>query len=661
DQSIQGAHAFLVIAAYERWLGGSLWDRLAGLGARLVRFLFPTIPRLQSLGFLEDAANRQRMVAILRLLGLFDRPATSGALKALCKKPVIPGLTESLVDIAEENWRLAVLSLVELGLVSEQDGALDTHPLVRAWFAKSLREETDEHTKRVSTKNTKRHKKKIEYLFSALRAFREQGIFRGSNSPWREGHRRLYEYLTTTTLYQPDTLEALQPLYQAVAHGCEAGLRKKAYSDVYRGRILRGTGLDGFYSRRKLGAIGADLEAVACFFDRPWEIVSPNLSSIAQAWLLNEAASSLNALGRFREALEPMRVVTRMTAEHKDWKNAAISAGNLSELELTLGAVDDAVRTAGQSVAFADRSGDAFWTIANCVKHADALHQSGSLRESLRLFQASEILQAENQPEYPRLYSVRGFCYCELLLAQSEWAAWRLFNASLQFNRKTKINRKDAEGTEIDARIAECDHVIERATRTLEWMERAQASVLTIALEHLTLARAGLYRRLFVDAFLKRRLDAGAPRDAGAGSAAFQAALFSEQQADIQQHLAAAVDGLRKAGQMQYLPSALLTRAWHRALTGDGEGAWMDLDEAMEITARGPMPLFDADILLTRVRLFGIGNDESRTTDLESGAGNTYPWGSARSDLAAARALVKKHGYHRRDGELADVEEMFGA
>ncbi|MBT8420296.1 MAG: ATP-binding protein, partial [Gammaproteobacteria bacterium] len=76
DQSIQGAHAFLVIAAYERWLGGSLWDRLAGLGARLVRFLLPTVPRLQSLGFLNDAANRQRMVAILRLLGLFDRPAT---------------------------------------------------------------------------------------------------------------------------------------------------------------------------------------------------------------------------------------------------------------------------------------------------------------------------------------------------------------------------------------------------------------------------------------------------------------------------------------------------------------------------------------------------------------------------------------------------------
>ena len=41
-----------------------------------------------------------------------------------------------------------------------------------------------------------------------------------------------------------------------------------------------------------------------------------------------------------------------------------------------------------------------------------------------------------------------------------------------------------------------------------------------------------------------------------------------------------------------------------------------------------------------------------------------YPWdenpdGTARGpkdDLAAAEALIKKHGYHRRDEELADAK-----
>ncbi len=49
---------------------------------------------------------------------------------------------------------------------------------------------------------------------------------------------------------------------------------------------------DGFYSTNKLGAIGADLAAVAAFFDEPWSRVSPNLSEADQAWLLNDGRVS---------------------------------------------------------------------------------------------------------------------------------------------------------------------------------------------------------------------------------------------------------------------------------------------------------------------------------------------------------------------------------
>ena len=84
---------------------------------------------------------------------------------------------------------------------------------------------------------------------------------------------------------------------------------------------------------------------------------------------------------------------------------------------------------------------------------------------------------------------------------------------------------------------------------------------------------------------------------------------------------------------MSYLPRGLLTRAWQRCLSGDEAGARADLDEAWEIAERGPMPLFQADIQLTRARLF-----------------------RDRAALAEARRLIEKHGYHRRDGELADAE-----
>ena len=38
-------------------------------------------------------------LAVLRLLGLFDRPADERALGALLKSPVIPGLSDSLTDL----------------------------------------------------------------------------------------------------------------------------------------------------------------------------------------------------------------------------------------------------------------------------------------------------------------------------------------------------------------------------------------------------------------------------------------------------------------------------------------------------------------------------------------------------------------------------------
>src|SRR6185295_14837963 len=173
------------------------------------------------------------------------------------------------------------------------------------------------------------------------------------------------------------------------------------------------------------GAIGADLGAVACFFDPPWRRVSPGLSEVWQAWLLNEAAFRLRALGRLTEALEPMRAGLEGAARLEDWNNAARYASNLSELELTLGDVPGAVGDAERSVTFADQSGDAFLRMVCRTTHADALHQAGRRAEALALFREAEGIQAEWQPGYPRLYSLAGFRYCDLLLAEAERAAGR--------------------------------------------------------------------------------------------------------------------------------------------------------------------------------------------------------------------------------------------
>lgn len=553
DKSIQAGHAFKAMAAYESWLA-------------------------------EGGEEGARQLAILRLMGLFDRPADAACLDALRRPPTIAGLTEPIVDLAEEDWNMAVAALGDCGLVSVPEtgapGALDAHPLIREYFAKQLREHAPE--------------------------------------TWREAHSRLYEHLRDSVALWPDTLDGLQPLYQAVAHGCHACRHQEACESVYWERILRGT---ESFSTSQLGAFGADLHAISCFFDPPWAKVSPLLFSHTQAWLLHDAAFTLRALGRMSEALQPMRTGLAMRIEQKAWKNAAIAGGNLSELQLTLGNVASAVMTAEQAVANADRSGNTPQRMNRRADLADALHQAGRREDALALFREAEAIQKEEQPDFPLMYSLRGFQYCDFLLSQLERAAWRCTMGWQEFNIWSRADRVE------DSTASH--RVVDRAVQTLRWAEDNRLSILSITLDHLTIGRALLYRSV---------VEAGAPT--------IQQTDHSERviaTAAAQKHTNVAVHGFRRAGTADHLPRGLLSRAWLRFLQGDNEGARGDLDEAWDIVERGPMRLFVADIHMYRARLFH--------------AVKPYPWDSPRADLAAARKLIEECGYWRRKEELEDAGE----
>jgi len=169
-----------------------------------------------------------------------------------------------------------------------------------------------------------------------------------------------------------------------------------------------------------------------------------------------------------------------------------------------------------------------------------------------------------------------------------------------------------------------CRAVSGRAKQTLQLAEECNMSLLTIALDHLTLGRAALYEAVLEG----RALDQLDP---------------------CCESLEHALDGLRRAGPHEYLALGLLVRAWLRCLTGARTGndsAQSDLDEAFEIAERGPMPLFLTDIHLHRARLFGLSKDRPAS----------YPWTSPQVDLAEARRLIEKHGYWRRKEELEDAE-----
>ncbi|MER0170159.1 MAG: toll/interleukin-1 receptor domain-containing protein [Nitrosomonas sp.] len=542
DEKMDGGHAFRTMAAYEQWLLG------------------------------DGGIEGQREVAVLRLMGLFDRPADAGCL-AVLRRETIPGLTKPLAGLADDDWEFCLSGLETAKLLTvnrDASGALvslDAHPLLREYFARQLR------TQQLDT--------------------------------WHAAHRRLYEHLCATTEDKDEpTLEDLQPLYQAVAHGCQAGLQQETCDNVYFARITKG---NKHYSWKKLGSFGADLGAVACFFDQPWSHVSKSLTDAAQAWILGQAALYLRALGRLAETLEPMRASLEAGVKQDNWEQAASSANNLSELELTLGEVAGSMRNAEQSVTYADRSGDAFLRMAFRTTHADALHQAGRRAEAETRFREAEQMQQERQPHNPLLYSLQGFQYCDLLLAVPERAAWQ-----------TTCSRGLRPPEDIVAHSATLQAVSKCAVQAINIAKRNNW-LLAIALDHLTLGRVALYA-----AILKRREDE------------FKTA---------RDELDAAVSGLRRAGTMHHIPRGLLTRAWLRFLedkrTGP-ESARGDLDEAWEIAERGPMQLHMADIHLQRARLFFCET--------------TYPWDSPATDLASARKLFEQCGYGRRKEELEDAE-----
>jgi len=126
----------------------------------------------------------------------------------------------------------------------------------------------------------------------------------------------------------------------------------------------------------------------------------------------------------------------------EDWENTAIAASNLSDLELTLGEVGLAVGDAEQSVTYADLSGDAFQRLTKRVRLADALHQNGRREVAETRFCEAEQMQVETDSDYPRLYSLQGFQYCDLLLAAPERAAWREVSKQMAEGTKQKAEKR---------------------------------------------------------------------------------------------------------------------------------------------------------------------------------------------------------------------------
>jgi tetratricopeptide (TPR) repeat protein len=225
----QGAHARRVMESYETWFGEG--------------------PEL----------------SVLRMLGLFDRPADQKALGALLKSPAIPGLTEGLTNLSPSEWRAILARLRRARLLAGEDphnpGHLDAHPLVREFFGEQLR--------------------------------------RLRTDAWKESNRRLFSYYQALAPPLPDNVREMEPLFLAVICGCHAGLFREALRDVYIPRIQRE---NVCFAANVLGARGALLSTLVHFFEHgrwgsPMEtaIEGQRLTAEDQLYILMQAGEYLRA------------------------------------------------------------------------------------------------------------------------------------------------------------------------------------------------------------------------------------------------------------------------------------------------------------------------------------------------------------------------------
>jgi tetratricopeptide (TPR) repeat protein len=334
-----------------------------------------------------QANGREDAVAILRFIGLFDRPAEPRALAALLADRE-SGQPANLAQVGDEGWNRCVEMLIELGLLNAEvlgpPGSLDAHPLAREHFHDEL-------------KATKPH-------------------------IWKRGNRVLYEHYSGRVPHRPTKSASMQPLYAAVTHGCEAGLHQEVFDDVLLARIWRDRRTN--YSTRRLGMTGADIAALSNYFPSgDWSRLGRfDLSPPARILILTNAGVRLRQLGELADARESFTAVDEeidiQSAESQGLEDAAYGAAQHAELQVIAGQLRDrgsrsagALASAEQALKYADMGKDPYFSMHARSTLGEVHFMLGDLDRAGEYFEEAIEVERRRRPRPPFLYSQGLFRY----------------------------------------------------------------------------------------------------------------------------------------------------------------------------------------------------------------------------------------------------------
>ena len=353
-----------------------------------------SIPPLEMLPIAEEGGHARRILrhyesvfpsstvehAILRCIGLFDRPVQPEALAALRRLPVVEGLTDCLSGLPRDDYISALRKLNRLKLVEydRPGGPLDCHPIVRSHFAE---------------------------------------LIRSNPLAWREANRRLYLYYTAMAIEeQPSSRQGMAPLYPAVIHACRARAYAEAWR-IYWHRIQQG--YPKFFNTNVLGAFHEGLSSLASFYAPPWDALAEGVKDILARdeyrQLLTEVGFHLKVLGRFPDAKKAIREAMEAYAEDSDYASAAINSENLAETDLLNGDLSEALTTlqlGRDGKTYSDLSPIPFRSMQTLALRGQILFSMGRYRDAEQALCKAEVIRIEH---YPRRQPVRSLYILDLL------------------------------------------------------------------------------------------------------------------------------------------------------------------------------------------------------------------------------------------------------
>lgn len=322
---------------------------------------------------------------LLRLLGLFNREATEEELGALRELPVRRGLNDQLASMTRAEMAYTLDSLRRAGMIENHNSreVIEAHPLVREYFQRNFRSEN-------------------------IEAF-------------RDGHRRLRDLLAAKASDKPDDLTECAPVINAIWHATRAGDNAAALGSLYWPRLAQ----EHHFLRDGVGAAASNHAVLSYLLE---DTGGTPLSDMDTAKLLADQSLDLRMMGNTAEAVFPLLAAVRMTRALGDEPHLVNQLRHLSQLQLTLGKVDESCRHAEEAVRLTSSRDHADLEVLSArTSYGYALLQAGRYAAAADAVSGCGLLNEEADISFAAAAHRVTFCIavyraCDTLLGLSEVA-----------------------------------------------------------------------------------------------------------------------------------------------------------------------------------------------------------------------------------------------